>query len=414
MSQGAFSAFDDWLARHEAELIALRRDVHAHPEMGHREYRTTGLIADRLRAAGLTPRLLPGGTGVLCDIGMGRPTVALRADIDALPLADLTDAPYRSTVDGVCHACGHDVHTAVVIGAALALCHFSDAARLPGAVRVIFQPAEESTPGGALDVVRAGGLDGVRRIFALHCDPHLQVGRVGLRNGPITAASDLVQVRLTGPGGHTARPQLTADLVYALGRVITEVPGLLSRLADPRSGLSLVWGAVAAGVAPNTIPQSGVVRGTVRVLDHDAWEGAEKLVRSLVEQVAAPSGVRTEITYNRGVPPVNNDPACTALLRQGVLAGLGPDVATDTPQSMGGEDFGWYLDRVAGSFARLGVRPVGGRDYDLHQGGFDVDERCVAIGVRLLAHTALAALELDSLGATTRARSDDAASGTDG
>ncbi|MGI9091957.1 MAG: amidohydrolase [Mycobacteriales bacterium] len=382
------SAVDDWLAGNEAELIDVRRDLRAHPELGHAEYRTTALITDRLRAAGLLPSLLPRGTGVICDVGNGAPRVALRADIDALPLPDLSGAPYASTVDGVCHACGHDVHTAVVLGAALALATMN----LPDAVRVVFQPAEESTPGGALDVVAAGALEGVQRMFALHCDPHLEVGSIGLRVGPITAASDKVEVRLSGPGGHTARPQLTVDLVYALGRVITDVPGMLSRVVDPRASLSLVWGAVNAGVAPNTIPQTGVLRGTIRVLDRDSWGDAEKLVRELVDQVVAPTGASAEIEYVRGVPPVVNDAGCTEILRRGVVQALGPDAVADTPQSMGGEDFAWYLDHVAGSLARLGVRRPGQSMYDLHQGTFDVDEHAIGVGVRVLVHTALAAL----------------------
>lgn len=382
------SAVDDWLAGNEAELIDVRRDLRAHPELGHAEYRTTALITDRLRAAGLLPSLLPRGTGVICDVGNGAPRLALRADIDALPLPDLSGAPYASTVDGVCHACGHDVHTAVVLGAALALATMN----LPDAVRVVFQPAEESTPGGALDVVAAGALEGVQRMFALHCDPHLEVGSIGLRVGPITAASDKVEVRLSGPGGHTARPQLTVDLVYALGRVITDVPGMLSRVVDPRASLSLVWGAVNAGVAPNTIPQTGVLRGTIRVLDRDSWGDAEKLVRELVDQVVAPTGASAEIEYVRGVPPVVNDAGCTEILRRGVVQALGPDAVADTPQSMGGEDFAWYLDHVAGSLARLGVRRPGQSMYDLHQGTFDVDEHAIGVGVRVLVHTALAAL----------------------
>ncbi|PZS29154.1 MAG: amidohydrolase [Pseudonocardiales bacterium] len=382
------SAVDDWLAGNEAELIDVRRDLRAHPELGHAEYRTTALITDRLRAAGLLPSLLPRGTGVICDVGNGAPRVALRADIDALPLPDLSGAPYASTVDGVCHACGHDVHTAVVLGAALALATMN----LPDAVRVVFQPAEESTPGGALDVVAAGALEGVQRMFALHCDPHLEVGSIGLRVGPITAASDKVEVRLSGPGGHTARPQLTVDLVYALGRVITDVPGMLSRVVDPRASLSLVWGAVNAGVAPNTIPQTGVLRGTIRVLDRDSWGDAEKLVRELVDQVVAPTGASAEIEYVRGVPPVVNDAGCTEILRRGVVQALGPDAVADTPQSMGGEDFAWYLDTVPGALVRLGVRRPESTPFDLHQGTFDIDENALAIGVAYtvaLARTAL-------------------------
>ncbi|HTQ93235.1 MAG TPA: amidohydrolase, partial [Streptosporangiaceae bacterium] len=241
---------DAFLAEHEAELIEFRRDLHAHPELAFNEHRTTRRVASRLAAAGLQPVILPKGTGMLVDIGSeqvpdtDRPVVALRADMDALPMTDDKDVPYRSTVPNVCHACGHDVHTAVLLGVGLFLAEQAAAGVLPGRVRLVFQPAEEAA-GGALDVLAAGGLASVGRIFALHCDPRLDAGQLGVRSGAITAACDRIEVRVAGPGGHTARPHLTADLVYALGKILTEVPAALSRRVDPRSSLSLVWGRVS-------------------------------------------------------------------------------------------------------------------------------------------------------------------------
>ncbi|HZB48787.1 MAG TPA: amidohydrolase [Mycobacteriales bacterium] len=382
---------DRWLAGHATELVAVRRRLHSRPELGYAEHETTALLVERLTAAGLAPRVLPSGTGVTCDVGSGSRVVALRADIDALPLMDVKEVPYASTVPGVCHACGHDAHTTMVLGAALAL---AGAPELGGRVRVIFQPAEESVPGGALDAIDGGVLKDVERIFALHCDPRLATGRVGLRTGPITAACDQVSVRLTGPGGHTARPHNTVDLVYALGKVITGVPGLLSRRADPRHGMSLVWGAVESGVAPNTIPRDGVLRGTVRMLSRDAWDSAEALVRGLIAEVAAPTGAVADVHYVQGVPPVVNDATSVGLLRAGTASALGPDAADDTEQSLGGEDFAWYLSHVPGALARLGVRSpaAAGPALDLHQPSFDIDEDALAVGVRLLVHTALTVL----------------------
>ena len=235
-----------FLSAHEAELIDFRRDMHAHPELGYHEHRATRRIALRLAAAGLRPMILPKGTGLIADIGDnsdGSPLVALRADLDALPLSDEKQVSYRLTVPNACHACGHDVHTTIVLGAGLFLAQQAAAGRLPGRVRLIFQPAEE-VAGGALDVMAAGGIASVDRIFGLHCDPRLDTGKVGVRSGPITAACDRITVRVTGPGGHTARPHLTADLVYALGKIVTELPAALSRRVDPRSSLSLVWGRV--------------------------------------------------------------------------------------------------------------------------------------------------------------------------
>jgi amidohydrolase len=253
---------------------------------------------------------------------------------------------------------------------------------LPGRVRLIFQPAEESVPGGALSVIAAGALDEVAQIFALHCDPRIETGTIGLRVGSITAACDQVDIAFSGPGGHTARPHLTADLVYALGLVVTELPGLLSRRVDPRGGVSVVWGSVDAGRAANAIPMKGSLRGTVRVLDRDAWEHVEPLVGELVAQIVAPTGVDVDVAYGRGVPPVVNEADAVDVQRAAVLTTLGPGGLVDTEQSMGGEDFAWYLEGTAGALARLGVRRPGAPAFDLHQGTFDLDEDALAIGVR--------------------------------
>ncbi|MCO1654799.1 amidohydrolase [Pseudonocardia humida] len=380
---------DAWLAANTGEVVATRRSLHAAPELGRQEYRTTELVARRLTAVGLEPRTLPSGTGLVCDIGYGERCVALRADLDALPLAEDTGLPYASTVDGVMHACGHDAHTAIVLGAGLAL---ASAPSLPGRVRLIFQPAEEVQPGGALDIVADGAMEGVQRIFALHCDPRLAVGRVGTRVGPITSACDLLEVRLKSPGGHTARPHLTADLVEALGLLITQLPLLLTRQVDPRSGTVLVWGAVQAGEAANAIPQHGVLRGTLRTADHATWGELEGKIRMLVEQLLAPTGVTYELDHVRGVPPVVNEAVSAGILADSAITILGPDAATSTEQSSGGEDFAWYLEHVPGAMARLGVWPGHGPMRDIHQPTFDLDERALPFGVRVLTQAALAAL----------------------
>lgn len=383
------SWLDSWLEANGAHVVAWRRYIHAHPELGRTEHATTALVADELAHAGLRPRVLPGGTGLSCDIGTGDRCVALRADMDALPLREATGLPFASTVDGVAHACGHDAHTAVLLGAGLAL---ASAPSLPGRVRLIFQPAEEVMPGGALDVLAAGELSGVDRIFALHCDPRLPTGRVGTRVGPITSAADQLELRLTSPGGHTSRPHLTADLVHALGTVITGLPALLSRRVDPRSGTVLVWGAVQAGQAANTVPQDGVLRGTLRTGDREIWEELELLVRELVTGLLAPTGVGFELIHTRGVPPVVNEAVSTGVLDRAVVSGIGEDALAGTEQSSGGEDFGWYLEQVPGAMGRLGVWPGHGPQRDLHRPTFDIDERALPLGVRVMTHAALTAL----------------------
>ncbi len=374
-----------------AELTALRRDLHAHPELSWREIRTTALVESWLSRHGWRVTPLP-RTGLIAEIGETGPIVALRADLDALPVADLTDDPWSSTVEGVTHACGHDVHTTALVGAAVAIARVHQLGLLGGQVRLLFQPAEEVMPGGALSLIEQGALVGVDRIFGLHCDPSLDVGKVGLREGPITGAADHLEVTLSGSGGHTSRPHLTEDLTYALAKVVTELPAILSRRLDPRAGVSVVWGIVRAGSAHNVIPATGRIGGTVRMLDAVAWSEAEKLVPVLVEQIVAPYGVAAQVDYQRGVPPVVNDVESIVLLGHAVEKVLGLSGHVPTQQSLGGEDFGWYLDRVAGAMGRLGTRTPGGRTYDLHQGNLRVDERAVAIGAKVLANVAVGAL----------------------
>ncbi|MDQ0774936.1 amidohydrolase [Streptomyces aurantiacus] len=377
-----------------AELVAFRRDLHMHPELGNQEFRTTAAIKERLERAGLRPRVLDTGTGLVCDIGVpdpALPMLALRADIDGLPIPDMkTGCAYRSTVPDRAHACGHDVHTTVVLGAGLVLADLHEKGLLDRAVRLIFQPAEEVLPGGAPDVIKRGGLDGVGRIVAVHCDPRVDAGRIGLRYGPITSACDRVEVSLDGPGGHTARPHLTTDLVTAAARVAVDVPAVVARRADARSGLALTWGRIESGHACNVIPQHAELSGTVRCLDLAAWRAAPDLVHAAIDEVATLHRAKSVIEYVRGVPPVVNDPDMTDLLRAAMTARLGAHSVEDTEQSLGGEDFSWYLEQVPGAMARLGVRTPGERTVrDLHQGDFDADESAITVGVELFTAAAL-------------------------
>ena len=381
MSMQAYT--DAWLASHHDDLVAWRRHIHAHPELGRQEFATTQFVASHLADAGLNPKVLPGGTGLMCDFGPDHgPRVALRADMDALPMAERTGAPYASLVPNVAHACGHDGHTAVLLGAALALASVPE---LPVGVRLIFQAAEELMPGGAIDAVAAGALTGVSRIFALHCDPRLAVGNVATKAGPITSAADQVEITVHSPGGHTSRPHLTGDLVYALGTLITGVPGILSRRVDPRNSTVMVWGAVNAGVAANAIPQTGTLAGTIRTASREAWVAMEDLVREIVSSLLGSLNVEYSVQYRRGVPPVVNDQLSTRILIHAIEA-VGADVLSDTYQSGGGEDFSWYLEEVPGAMARLGVWSGHGPQLDLHQPTFDLDERALAVGVRVLVN----------------------------
>jgi amidohydrolase len=374
---------DAWLSEHFDDLVGWRRHIHRYPELGRQEYATTQFVAERLAEAGLNPKVLPAGTGLTCDFGPDdQPRIALRADMDALPMAERTGAPYTSTMPNIAHACGHDAHTAILLGTALTLASVPE---LPVGVRLIFQAAEELMPGGAIDAIAAGALTGVSRIFAMHCDPRLEVGKVAVRQGPITSAADQLEITLYSPGGHTSRPHLTADLVYGLGTLITGLPGVLSRRIDPRNSTVLVWGAVNAGVAPNAIPQHGVLAGTVRTASRQTWVGLEALIREAVAGLLSPLAIEHTLQYRRGVPPVVNEEVSTRILTHAIEA-IGPDVAADTRQSGGGEDFSWYLEEVPGAMARLGVWPGEGPQLDLHQPTFDLDERALAIGLRLMVN----------------------------
>ncbi len=374
-----------------SELITLRRDLHAHPELAWEERRTTDTVAACLDAAGIEHERI-GESGLIAELGEGDgPVIALRADLDALPVTDTTSDPWRSAFEGVAHACGHDVHAAALVGAGRVLAQAHAVEALPMRVRLIFQPAEEVMPGGAHEAIAAGAMKGVSQIYAVHCDPSLDVGMVGLREGAITGAADALSVRLAGRGGHTSRPHLTEDLTYALATLVTQLPSALSRRLDPRAGGSLVWGLIQAGEAHNVIPSTGRAAGTLRMLDVAAWHESERLVRELIVDLVAPYGVSAEVTYVRGVPPVINERGATATLRGAAIAALGAEAITTTSQSLGGEDFAWYVESVPGAMARLGTRTPGGRTYDLHQGNLRIDDRAVVAGAKVLAVAALLA-----------------------
>ncbi|UNK45059.1 amidohydrolase [Arthrobacter sulfonylureivorans] len=369
------------------ELRHFRRDLHQHPELSHKEFLTTEKLAARLTAAGLEPQRLD-GTGLFVDVGEGPLAIGLRADIDALPILEETGLEYASVNTGISHACGHDIHTTVMLGVALVLRKLDVEGELPARVRVIFQPAEETMPGGALAVIEQGVLNGLPRILALHCDPRIDVGLVGTRIGAITSASDTIRIQLNGRGGHTSRPHLTEDLVFALAEIAVSVPAVINRRIDVRSAVSLVWGQIQAGAAPNAIPAVGYMAGTMRCLDGEAWQAAGELVDEVVNQVAAPFGVDVKLEHIRGVPPVINTERETTLIEAAARSELGEDAVTLTPQSMGGEDFAWMTQEVSGAMMRLGTRTPGGETFDLHRGDYIPDEHAIGVGVRVMAKAA--------------------------
>jgi amidohydrolase len=374
------------------DLVELRRDLHAHPELARQERRTTEVIADVLQTAGLKPRVLASGTGLICDIGprLG-PTIALRADLDALPIQDKKSVSYRSTMPGVAHACGHDVHTTILAGVALQL---AGAARLTGTVRLIFQPAEESPMSGALDVIAEGGLEDVDAIFALHCDPSNRVGHIGTRVGGITSAQDRIGISLHGPGGHSARPDLTPNPINVIGTLITSLSRVVNENLAPGQKIAIGFGSIGSQGVANAIPSQADASGTVRIPNAELWPEVPRLVEEAVATIVSGSGLQSELEYQRVCPAVVNDLDATSLLL-GVAGELVGTASTyEAPQSLGGEDFAWYLRHVPGALARLGVRPpTADQQVDLHSGMFDIDERAIPIGVDFMTNTAVAAIE---------------------
>ena len=366
------------------DVTKIRRAIHARPELAHEEFTTTELILSTLRENGLSPRPRTPKTGASVDVGDGDRLVAFRSDIDALPITEPAGLLYVSQTPGLMHACGHDAHTAIAIGVALAASRID----LGGRVRVLFQPAEESFPGGAYELVKDGVMDGVESIMAFHVDPGLEAGKVGFKPGPITSSADRFFITLEGPGGHTARPHKTVDLIGTAGHVISHLPDMLQRRVDARAPLVMVFGQVHGGAADNVIPTMVELSGTVRTADRDLWEVIPSLVDKLVGEIIAPFGASGIVHYQRGLPPVVNHPGVTSTLSAATAAILGPRSVVETHVSMGAEDFARYLDVAPGALIRLGCAEHH-TGTDLHSASFTLDERSLEVGLRV----ALAGLE---------------------
>lgn len=371
--------------------IDLRRTIHRHPEIGFEEFETTRVLADALRSASIDVKVRDAGTGLVAEIGSGWPIVGFRADLDALPIEELSDVSYKSVREGLMHACGHDVHAAIAVGIALTLARRES---LPGRVRFIFQPGEEQFPGGARFLIGEGAVEGLHALLAFHVDPSLDVGMLGLKPGPITSSSDRFTITLQGPGGHTARPHETVDTLYATGKVLTELPGLIHRSVDPRIPMALVFGSVSGGHAANVIPSAVTLAGTCRLLDRELWDRMPVLVEQLVHEIVAPTGAKATVDYRRGIPPVVNDPGVIADLEYALVDEFGRDCIAEAQTSMGAEDFADYLEHAPGALIRLGVAdPSQKTPLALHSAVFDIDERGIEVGIEAGALALLRLLE---------------------
>jgi amidohydrolase len=384
---------DEAIEARSREIIGVRRHMHVYPEPSGEEYETTLYVNELLSASGFLTQLGPEGRGVIADLPhMPRiPQIALRADLDALRIHDLKPVEYRSQRPGLMHACGHDGHTATLVGALFGLKALRDRESMPWPVnwRGIFQPAEE-TGKGAQEMIGAGAIDGVDAILAPHMDPSRPVGRIGVRSGVLTAASDGLEFRIEGRGGHAARPHESLDPIAAAAQLISSIYLFIPRLTDSQNAVVVTIGQVMAGDNPNVIPEQALLRGTLRTLDGATRERTKSHIDQLARGLAEASGTEIHVQFQAGPQSVNNDPRMTDLLKEAGEDLLGADcVDLILRPSMGAEDFAHYLDHIPGAMFRLGCSSPSAGSSPLHSPTFDLDERALIIGAKVLARAVI-------------------------
>ncbi len=381
----------EWTREQLPDLVAVRRDLHRHPELSGREERTAGLVAGRLRDLGLEVRTGVGGTGVLGVLRGSRPgpCVALRADMDALPIQEETGAPYASLVPGVMHACGHDAHTTCLLGAATLLAGRRD--HLAGSVKFLFQPAEEDDR-GAKAMLAAGALEdpAPTAICGLHTFPRLPAGQVGVTAGPLMAGIDTLAITVRGAAGHAAEPHRGVDAILAAAASVVGLQHIVSRRLDPQEPAVVTIGTFHAGLAPNILAPVAELRGTVRWMRPESRDRLPALIRETVTALCRAHGAEAEVRYERTLPPVINDAGVADRVRRAAARLLGADAVHPAEPTMGGDDFALYLEQVPGCYVWLGTGdPARGATYDWHDPRYDIDERALAVGSALLAEVAL-------------------------
>jgi amidohydrolase len=370
-------------------LTSLRRAIHQHPELGFQEVQTSHLVAETLASLGLKVDTEVGKTGVIGYLGQDGPTLAIRADMDALPIQEQNDVQYASRVPGIMHACGHDAHTAIALGVAMLLSEME----LPGNVRFLFQPSEETSDeegkSGAIRLVEEGAMAGVGAILALHVEPRLESGQIKVASGPICAAADSFKATILGKGCHGAFPHLGTDPIFISAQVINAVQSIVARRLDPTKPAVITIGSIHGGTASNIIPSQVDLRGTIRSLDEEhrqqAWIELERAF-----EVSRTLGGDFQLQIQKGYPVLVNDPAMAELVRQVATNLLGPDAVQIEEPEMGAEDFSVLADEAPGAMFSLGVKHKGsGEPHQLHSPHFEIDEAALPIGVAILAETAL-------------------------
>jgi len=372
------------------ELIKWRRKIHKNPELGFKEYETANFIAEKLQEFGIEYKRVC-ETGIVGLIEGGKPgkTLAIRADIDALALTEENDVSYKSTNEGVMHACGHDAHTTILLGTAKIIAQYKD--KINGNIKLIFQPAEEG-PGGAKPMIEAGVLKNpdVDYIIGLHVNPNLESGHVGLKEGRMQAAPDYFKIKVLGKGGHGARPQETIDPIVIGSQIVSGIQQLKSRESDTLKPLVISIGSFHSGEAFNAIPAEAVLTGTVRSFDNELRKKIKKRMEELVQNITKAYQADYEFEYSFEYPPLYNNKELTDLMRQVVIENLGEETLYNIPEpSMGAEDFAYFTQEIPGLYMRLGTRnEKKGTVNPLHSANFNLDEDILTQGVKLFLYGA--------------------------
>lgn len=360
-------------------LVALRRDLHQHPELSWQEQRTADQVCEFLDDLGIRYQRDVAGTGIVAEIAGSTdgPYVALRADMDALPIIEETGLPFASQVEGVMHACGHDGHTCMLLGAASLL---ADDNGLRAPIRLIFQPAEE-TGQGAKAMIGAGVLEDVAMIFGGHVDRHFQVGSVAVTDGAVNASSDRFSITITGKGGHAARPHETVDAVVVGSLMVMALQTIVSREVNPAHPSVVTVGRFDAGTASNVIAGQAHLEGSIRSQDQDVRESLHRSIERMAQSIGQLHGAAVEVSISLGTPPVINPRDCTQVARRAAVLAVGEDkVVKMETANMGGEDFSYYLEGVPGCYVRFGTARDGVEQYPAHSSKFDFDEEAIAVG----------------------------------
>lgn len=387
---------DQKLQQNAAQLVALRRHIHQYPELSYQEFETTSFLSQRMTELGFSVHVRPQGIGFYADLTPSgfdpakHVTVALRCDLDALPIHELNQTEYVSKKSNVMHACGHDVHMTIATAVGTAL----SGLELPGRLRLLFQHAEEAVPGGAREMVAFGAMDGVDFTLGMHVDPELPVGNIGVKTGAFTAAFDTFTFTIHGKSGHGARPHHCIDPIFVLTQLANALYNIMDRQFDARDPVVFSIGIIEGGLAPNVIPDKAVMKGTIRTLSKSNRDALFAVLKRVADGVCSTYGATYDLDLIQGAPAIINDVFVTSVIEKEVIHVLGEDAVYHIPlPSMGSEDFSVFLESAPGAMCRVGVARPNTPRYFLHSAHFDVDEDAIFLAARVLSRAALRLME---------------------